>query len=151
IRDSANTENLQPAPNDRRTFTGCASTPQNFTDGPIATNPFVDGSSFGYLASYNNKIYIGPNFAGNAANRFNPDGSSPESLTFTSTKAPSATGGSASPRNTAATREGSIAVPPFVTIGHTGCTANNASLATGCGPDNNDGRGIFASGSLSGT
>lgn len=148
IRNSGDTENIQPTPGDRRTFNGCATAPVNFSDGPIASNPFVDGSSFGYLASYGGKIYIGPNSAGNAANRFDPDGSLPESLTFRFPKDP---GTQSTSSNTATTRDGGVAVPPFVTLGHSGCTTNSALIATGCGPDNENTRGLFASGSLNGT
>jgi hypothetical protein len=151
IQNSAGTENIQPSPNDRRSFSGCASAPQNFVDGPISTNPFTDGSSFGYVSTYFNKIYIGPNSNGNSGTRFDPDGANPESLSFRFAKDTSTANSTGIAANTAATRDGSIAVPPFVTIGHTGCTSNNAGLATGCGPNNEDGRGIFASGVISGT
>jgi hypothetical protein len=51
-------------------------------------------------------------------------------------------------RNTATTRDGGTAVPPYVTIGHSGCTRMGADLATGCGPDNEDGRGVFNVGTI---
>ncbi|TGK34379.1 hypothetical protein EHQ12_16760 [Leptospira gomenensis] len=152
IRNSSDSESLQSSPKDRTSFIGCGSSPVNFADGPIATNPFGDDSSFGYLTGYNGRIYIGPNTNGNQAVRFNYDGTSPESVSFSFTKdTTSSSGNSNVSSNSASTRDGGIGVPPYVTIGHTGCTSNNANQATGCGPDNEDGRGIFATGTLGGT
>lgn len=152
IRNSSDTENLQSSPKDRTSFIGCGSSPVNFADGPVATNPFGDDSSFGYLTGYNNRIYIGPNTNGNQAVRFNYDGTSPESVSFSFTKDTTSSSGTSNvSSNSASTRDGGIGVPPYVTIGHTGCTLNNANQATGCGPDNEDGRGVFAAGLLGGT
>jgi len=161
IRDSKDTENVQISPKDRASFNGSGTTPQNFTDGPIATNPFGDDSAFGYLATYSSQIYIGPNTKGNAARRFNPDGSSPEDVFFEIAK--DTTGGFSqnfgppigtvylgASNNSAATRDGGIAVPPYVTIGYTGCTPNIANISGGCGPNNEDGRGLFTSGIIGG-
>ncbi|PJZ71488.1 hypothetical protein CH373_03090 [Leptospira perolatii] len=150
LRDSADSENVQSSPRDRATFLGCGSSPVNFNDGPISTDPFADNSSFGYLTDYNGKIYIGPNVLGNAATRFQYDGSSPESIQFTFAK-DTDNSNSGTSGNTATTRDGSITVPPYVTLGHSGCTQNNANLSTGCGPDNEDGRGVFATGMLGST
>ncbi len=150
IRNSGDTENVQLSPKDRATFVGCGTIPQNLSDGAIVTNPFADNSAFGYLSSYFGKIYIGPNTNGNGANRFNPDGSTPEQITFTFNKDTSSTGGTTTSTNSATTRDGSITVPPFVTIGHTGCTSNSANIATGCGPNNENGRGLFTSGIING-
>ncbi|EKR27720.1 bacterial Ig-like domain, group 2 [Leptospira interrogans serovar Bataviae str. L1111] len=141
IRDSFDQENLQPSPKDRINFIGCGNSPLNFMDGPIVSDPFGDGSDFGSLVDYNNQIYLGPNVKGNQATRFNYDGTFPESIFFSFTKDINAT-------NRASSRDGSIPVPNYVTIGHTGCTLNNADITTGCGPDNEDGRGVFATGSL---
>ncbi|MDV6235424.1 Ig-like domain-containing protein [Leptospira ellisii] len=152
IRNSSDSENLQSSPKDRTSFIGCGSSPVNFSDGPIATNPFGDDSSFGYLTGYNGRIYIGPNTNGNQAVRFNYDGTSPESVSFSFTKDTTSSFGTSNvSSNSASTRDGGIGVPPYVTIGHTGCTPNNANQATGCGPDNEDGRGVFATGTLGGT
>ncbi|PKL32044.1 MAG: hypothetical protein CVV45_14705, partial [Spirochaetae bacterium HGW-Spirochaetae-10] len=147
IRDSGNTENVQTSPRDRVSFLGCGNSPMNFADGPISTNPFSDGSSFGYLTDYNGQIYIGPNSLGNAATRFAYNGSSPDPVSFSFTK--DTTGGQSG--NSATTRDGGIAVPPYVTLGHSGCSTNSGDLSTGCGPDNEDGRGVFATGALGGS
>ncbi|EMJ93118.1 beta strand repeat-containing protein [Leptospira alstonii] len=140
------TENLQTSPKDRTIFIGCGTAPVNFVDGPIAVDPFGDASSFGYITNYNNKIYIGPNGGGNQAVRFNYDGTVPESVSFSFMQDL----GSGF-RNTAVTRDGGIPVPRYVTMGHTLCNPNTAHQATGCGPDNEDGRGVFTAGTLGGT
>ncbi|WP_061249490.1 beta strand repeat-containing protein [Leptospira alstonii] len=134
------TENLQTSPKDRTSFIGCGNAPVNFVDGPIAVDPFGDASSFGYITNYNSKIYIGPNGGGNQAVRFNFDGTVPESVSF------SFPGVS----NAAVSRDGGIPVPRHVTIGHTGCTTDNADQEKGCGPDNENGRGVFTAGTLGG-
>ncbi|EMN40261.1 lipoprotein adhesin LigB [Leptospira interrogans] len=141
IRDSFDQENLQSSPKDRINFIGCGNSPLNFMDGPIVSDPFGDGSDFGFLVDYNNQIYLGPNVKGNQAARFNYDGTFPESIFFSFTQDINAT-------NRASSRDGGIPVPNYVTIGHTGCTLNSADITTGCGPDNEDGRGVFATGSL---
>ena len=132
-------ENLQVSPKDRASFTGCGTTPHNFIDGPVVTDPFGDGTAFGFLNKYQSKIYIGPNQKGNGATRFDADGSSPENLTFELLK-----------DTTGSRTSGSTAAAPFSSIGYTGCTANDAT-ATGCGPNNENGRGLFATGTFSGT
>ncbi|WP_016761883.1 Ig-like domain-containing protein [Leptospira kirschneri] len=141
IRDSFDQENLQSSPKDRINFIGCGNSPLNFMDGPIVSDPFGDGSDFGSLVDYNNQIYLGPNVKGNQASRFNYDGTFPESIFFSFTKDKNAT-------NRASSRDGGIPVPNYVTIGHTSCTLSTADITTGCGPDNEDGRGVFATGSL---
>ncbi|TGL63530.1 beta strand repeat-containing protein [Leptospira sarikeiensis] len=149
IRDSGNSENIQSSPRDRAAFLGCGTSPVNFADGPISIDP--NGSTFGYLADFNSKIYTGPNNAGNGALRFAYDGANPESVQFSFTKDTTQLSGQDSTytsSSTATTRENGIAVPPYVTLGHSGCTQNDATLANGCGPDNESGRGIFTTGSL---
>jgi hypothetical protein len=148
IKSDDLSENLQLAPRDRASWIGCAPPITQFEEGPIANDPFSDTSTFGYLATYHGKVYIGPNKTGNSANRFDPDGSNPTNVYFEFVKD---TTGTRQSENTAATRDGAIAVPPYVTIGHGGiapCSQNNANLATGCGPDNEDGRGLFVNGSI---
>lgn len=141
IRDFQNSEDLQANPRDRAGFSGCGVVPNNFADGPISENTFGDGTSFGYLTNYNSRIYVGPNAQGNSAARFHFDGSSPQNIGFLFEK-------HTSHANTAPNRDGGISVPPFVTMGHTGCGLNTAHLTTGCGPDNENGRGSFAKVSL---
>jgi hypothetical protein len=113
--------------------------PHNFVDGPVISDPFGDGTAFGYLNKYGNKVYIGPNKNGNGATRFNADGSFPENLTFELPK-----------DITGSRKSGSTAAAPFASIGYTGCTLNNAG-PLGCGPNNENGRGLFTVGTFGGT
>ncbi|WP_061218126.1 Ig-like domain-containing protein [Leptospira weilii] len=142
ISDSSGQENLQSSPKDRANFVGCGGSPVNFADGPVISDPFGDGSSFGSLTNYNYQVYLGPNRKGNQAVRFRYDGTSPESVFFSFAK--DAVGEQSS--NTAL----SGISANYVTMGHAGCTRNSADIVAGCGPDNEDGRGVFATGSLGG-
>lgn len=153
-------EYLQPQPDDRTSWQGQGQGVDSFSDGPIAEDPFGDASTFGYLSSYNSQIYIGPNKFGNSATRFNADGSNPANCDFTFDRDTTNAGGTSQSNtssNYAGTRDGGIAVPPYVTIGHTGCTrsgvdsAHSADLAVGCGPNDEDGRGLFINGTINGT
>ncbi|AFM14716.1 beta strand repeat-containing protein [Turneriella parva] len=144
IQNSDLSESLQQSPRDRAGFSGCGTAIDNFNQGPITSNPFGDGTDAGNVVSYDGKIYVGTNNNGNSVARFNPDGSNPTLAQFEFTK--DVTGGTHA--NTATTRDGGIAVPPYVTLGYSGCTSLNANQNGGCGPDNEDGRGTFAVGTL---
>lgn len=99
-------------------------------------DPFGDGTSFAFVFSYAGKLYLGPNQDGTGAVRANPDGSDPESVAF------------AFPRDSSGGRTSeNSAPPPYPSLGSTGCTPNTPE----CGPDNEDGRGLFTSGVLTGT
>ncbi|MCR9141812.1 MAG: hypothetical protein NXI24_06135 [bacterium] len=148
IRNIADTESLNIAPGDRIVFEGCGADPTDIGDGPLSGDPFADASAFGYVQSYANRIYVGPNQLGNAAVRFYPDGSTPQNLTFAIAKD---TTGTRTHANFDAGRDGGIPVPPYVTFGHAGCSGSNASIAIGCGPDNENGRGLLTSGNFGGT
>lgn len=147
IQNDGLTENLQATPFDRASFNGCGTIIKSFADGPIVGDPYGDQSDFGYLTSYNNQVYIGPNVNGYQATRFDPDGTNPATITFEIEQ--DTTGGSH--LNTATTRDGGITVPPYVTMGYTGCTVDSGDRTTGCGPDNEDGRGLFSGGTLQGS
>jgi len=127
-------ESLQSSPNDRTIWIGCGEEITSFEQGPIATDPFGDSSDFGYLANYRDKVYIGPNFTGNSANRFNPDGSNPINVGFAFAK-------DSDHRNDASS---------YSSIGFSGCTPDVNTVNRACGPDNEDGRGLFAVGNLGG-
>ena len=120
-------ESLQAYPKDRAPWVGFGTPILNFDDGPISEDPFADTSTFGYLASYGGKVYIGPNNLGNATSRMDPDGSNPEIAFFHFLKDTTGTTGNDGETNQASnddtSRDGGIAVPPYVTIGHSGCTA----------------------------
>ncbi|HUS27535.1 MAG TPA: IPT/TIG domain-containing protein [Kofleriaceae bacterium] len=100
----------------------------------VATDPFTDGSTFAYATAYNDQVYLGPNDTGTRAVRMRPSDPTSEKLSFTFTK--DTTGNSTS--NGSAT---------YTSIGATGCVADTPA----CGPDNENGRGTFASGMLDGS
>ncbi|MDM8007518.1 MAG: hypothetical protein QUV05_15370, partial [Phycisphaerae bacterium] len=126
---------------------GCGDPITDFDGGPIAVDPFGDGSDFGFLAAYHNKVYIGPNKNGNMANRMEPDGSLPTNCYFTFIKDTETASGTETHEN------GAAGIPParFRTIGHTGCLTNNSDINSGCGPDNENGRGLFVNGTVGDT
>lgn len=100
----------------------------------VATDPFGNGSSFAYVTAYQGRVYLGPDATGSRAVRVLPDGSGAELLSFSFTRDTvdnQSTNGSA----------------VYTSIGATGCVANTPA----CGPDNEDGRGLFASGVVDGT
>jgi hypothetical protein len=97
----------------------------------IATNPFGDGTGFAFVAGYHGWIYLGPSRNGTGLVRMAPDGTGAESLPLSfhvdSTGPNLASNGG----------------QPYASIGYTGCTPDSASNQ--CGPDDEDGRGLFAS------
>ncbi len=100
----------------------------------IVDNPLGDGSPFGFVAGYQGHVYIGPSATGTSVARLLPDGTNLEAnLGFTFA------------RDTTGNTTASTA-PAYTSIGYTGCTPN----AT-CGPDNEDGRGLFTAGTLGGS
>ncbi len=137
-------EDLLASPNDRASFLGCGTEVVNFTDGPISSDPFGDSSDFGYVTTYDGKIFIGPNTKGNGANRFEPAGANPTGVTFSFTKDTINGAGDNDVHNHSG-------AGPFYTIGHSGCIVDSADKDLSCGPDNEDGRGIFVSGTIGGT
>jgi len=139
IRNSTDTENIKASPYDRSTFNGCGTAPQNFVDGPLASDPFATGlTDFSYIFSFNNRVYLGPNENGTGGVNFLPDGTDPINFTFGIHQDPAGAS-----MNTAYGVTPSQLFPSF---GKTGCSANTAS----CGSNNQNGRGLFTSGTISG-
>jgi hypothetical protein len=137
IKDSSDIESLAGAPDDRVGFSGLGSDITDFEDGPVLFDPFGDGSASSFVFVYANKLYLGPNDTGTGAVRSNGDGSSPESISFDFFQDTSAAGGSTSDNGST----------PYTSIGSAACTGGDAPE---CGPDNEDGRGLFASGLVAG-
>jgi hypothetical protein len=133
IKDSSDTEGLASAPDDRAGFSGLGSDITDFEDGPVLFDPFGDGSTSSFLFVYADKLYLGPNDSGTGAVQANGDGSSPQSISFDFFQDTNAAGGSTSDNTST----------PYASIGSAACTGGNAPE---CGPDNEDGRGLFASG-----
>ncbi|GAC1536018.1 MAG: hypothetical protein NVS2B9_01590 [Myxococcales bacterium] len=101
----------------------------------LATDPFVDGASFSYILQYQGQIWLGPSLDGAKALRMNPDGSGAQPVTWqleVDNVAPFTAG------NPAYAKPGAVSA----TIGGRGCTPNTLA----CGPDNENGVGLFFSG-----
>lgn len=109
------------------------------TGGPQVTllfsDPFADRSTaFAFVFEHRGKIYLGPNASGDGAVRFPPDGSLIERVGF------------ALPADVEGNATRNEAPPPYPGIGRSGCVANSGQ----CGPDNENGRGIFTAGIIGG-
>ncbi len=77
-----NGNNLETAPGNQAVFQGAGTPILSFDDGAIFDDPFSDGTKFNFAFTYQNKVYLGPNDANNAAFRFEPDGLNPVGITF---------------------------------------------------------------------
>ena len=101
----------------------------------LFTDPFADGTPFVNVADYAGFLYLGPRKSGAGALRANPDGSAPATVSFSF------------PVDAVGHAMSNTSAPPFPSIGAAGCAANSAA----CGPDNENGRGIFTSAVIAGT
>ena len=102
---------------------------------PVASDPFADGSSFAYLFSYAGRVYVGPSGDGASAVRMSYDGTGAETVRFGFETDFGNIKNLVSPTPTA-----------FPSLGSLGCTPDTLE----CGPDDEDGRGLFTSVVLSG-
>lgn len=100
----------------------------------VANDPFGDGTRFAYVFAHAGKVYLGPSKNGTGAMRMNADGSGLEAVSFGFSK--DLVGNKS---------ENTTSLP--TSIGSTGCTKNTSA----CGPDNENGRGLFAAGLVQGT
>jgi hypothetical protein len=136
--------------NDSATFTGCGTIPVNLSDGVLLEDPFGDGSDYGDLTVYLSNIVIGPNSNGNKASRFALDGSALTDLIFALPKDTNTGSGSRTLQNSF----GGMATGTshtYSSIGKAGCSPHSGVLSNTCGPNNQDGRGVFYSGVIGGT
>ncbi len=101
----------------------------------LAVDPFGDATAFSYLFAHGGRIFLGPRKTGFGAVSMNPDGSAPATHSFAFARDPGVG---------AAHANGSAA--PYPSIGAPGCAANTPA----CGPDNENGRGLFFSGLING-
>ncbi|HYY51616.1 MAG TPA: hypothetical protein VE755_02035, partial [Myxococcales bacterium] len=108
----------------------------------VANDPFGgDGTRFASLFSYQGMLYAGPNRSGTGAVRMAPDGTGAASINWQLEV-------NTDPANPARNLMYQWPFAPIChTIGSFGCIANTTS----CGPDNESGRAIFASGTVRGT
>jgi hypothetical protein len=98
----------------------------------IASDPFGDGSPFGYVFEYSGRVFVGPRSNGAGAVSMLPDGSGGRSESFSFS---------------AASGDLNTSKGPYSSLGYSGCTRDTPQ----CGPDNENGRAIFYSGSLNGS
>lgn len=100
------------------------------TAAPVAADPFGDGTSFTYVFAYANRVYLGPSADGIRGVRMNYDGTAPEFLQYGFITDPSGVKNTVSPLPAA-----------FPSLGYNGCTPDTLE----CGPDDEDGRGLYTS------
>ncbi len=100
----------------------------------LAENPFGDGTAFSFIFRYDNRIYLGPSRTGRGGVRMGPDGSAPEAFTWRL------------PQDTVGNRTSNARPPPYLSIGGPGCAKDTYD----CGPDNENGRGLFFAGVMGG-
>ncbi|MEQ9363767.1 MAG: hypothetical protein RIF32_05975 [Leptospirales bacterium] len=137
------------APDDRATFAGCGGgLPQLADDATeaLAVNPFADDATSGTLTVFRDRVLVGPGANGNVALQFRPDGSEPRVLSFGFVRDSISGSGGATHANRAGADRGA----EFRTIGATGCVPDRIDPLLGCGPNNEDGQGVFTSGSMYG-
>ena len=104
---------------------------------PIASNPWNDGTPAAALASFGGRLLAGPSSGGDQLWEYDPASGQGGELGLSI-----AVDLGASFADNAAWR----ATPPATTFGAPGCLKNG----TGCGPSNEDGRGVLAAGTFSG-
>ncbi|AKJ00351.1 Hypothetical protein AA314_01977 [Archangium gephyra] len=131
-------ERLGASPLDRVTFTGFGPLVSSWQDGPVQVDPFADGVAATSAVAYRGRMYLGPNADGTRAVGMDQDGVRPDDLAFRFRK---------DTQKLAGSRSSNAAGAPFPSIGFAGCRENSYQ----CGPDNEDGRALFASGFFGGT
>ncbi|WP_375770650.1 hypothetical protein NR798_07060 [Archangium gephyra] len=131
-------ERLGASPLDRVTFTGFGPLVSAWQDGPVQVDPFADGVASTSAVAYRGRMYLGPNASGTRAVGMDQDGVRPDDLAFRFRK---------DTQRLSGTRSANTAGAPFPSIGFPGCREGSYQ----CGPDNEDGRALFASGTFGGT
>lgn len=104
---------------------------------PVAVDPLGDGTPVAGLAVRGGRLYVGPSRAGSAFWRLDPAGGAGVLLPVEI-----AVDTGSSPADNSAWR----ASPPATTFGTTGCSNNS----TACGPNNEGGLGVLATGTAFG-
>ncbi|MCA9670750.1 MAG: hypothetical protein KC503_34375 [Myxococcales bacterium] len=100
----------------------------------VRSDPFGDGTPFLFVFEHGGDLYVGPRKDGHGAVRSKADGANATKVDF------------ALPADTTGNTSANLATPPFPSVGAGGCQANTLA----CGPDNEDGRGLFTSGTITG-
>lgn len=102
----------------------------------LFNDPLGDQTPFAFVWGMNGLVFVGPRQDGSGAVRIDPTlGNAPTPVSFSIPADP--TGNTS--RN--------AATPPFTSLGWAQCTADTLE----CGPDNEDGRGFFRTGTIAGT
>lgn len=101
----------------------------------LAADPFGDGTPFAFVTGYGGDLVVGPSRQGAGLVRMAPDGTAPRSLSLTFQRDGTGNVGT------------NKAIAPYRSIGYYGCPKD---VADGCGPDNEDGRGLLTSFTLAG-
>jgi len=104
----------------------------------LASDPFGDGTAFAFATEYQGQLWLGPSAGGQGAVSMNLDGSGRQLVAFALPKDVVASGTQSA--------NGWSGAPPYPSIGALGCQTNSAA----CGPDNENGRGLFTSVTLAG-
>jgi len=101
----------------------------------IAGAPLGANTTFAYVFDFNGRVYLGPGRDGTGAIRMLPDGASPEPVTL---------GFRTDPVN--GNLNGAVDRNVWPTLGFTNCVRDSLQ----CGPDDENGRGLFGSGTIGG-
>lgn len=101
----------------------------------LAAAPLGASTTFAYVFDFNGLVYAGPKADGTGAIRMQPDGSGAQPVTF-----------SFQSDNVNGNANGATA-SAFPSLGFANCNKDTLQ----CGPDNENGRGLFASGTIAGT
>jgi hypothetical protein len=114
----------------------------------LFADPFGDGTAFTFLFAHGGRLYLGPDRTGAGAVRSNPDGSAPESVAFGFSRDVVDT----DDEKLDVKRVHSNPAPPYLSLGYTGCTCNALAMppVCDCGPDVENARGLFTSGTAGG-
>jgi hypothetical protein len=102
----------------------------------VAANALGDETPFAYVTAYGGDLVVGPTRRGTGLVRWDPTGAWSTALTLSF------------PRDGTGNQSANTATPPYRSIGYTGCPKN---VVDGCGPDNEDGRGLLTSFTLAGS
>jgi hypothetical protein len=97
-------------------------------------DPLGDSSAFSFVFAYAGRIWLGPRADGTGAVNMQTDGSDSANASFSFAQ------------DTVGNDHRNSSPPPYPSIGTTDCSEDTPA----CGPDNEDGRGIFCSGIIGG-
>ena len=112
----------------------CNETTDTCEDFVVVDDPLGDSSSFAFVFSYSGQVWVGPRSDGTGVVHMSPTGGTITGSDFSFL------------RDFTGNVHQNTSTDPYPSIGWTGCTPNTSE----CGPDNEDGRGLFWSGVMGG-